>query len=140
MIQERFNRLSPYFKGIKLAENFNIVEMALKRTWTIPKHDSIEAQEGDKGQFFFSEGLSFDDILNWLENDVINYNLEVEEKERLLAAKVEELKRVFEQSSLDELNNLKFSTENDVLRLHNNSKKENDGTTEELSEAEHTNN
>jgi len=115
--------------------------MSLKRTWTIPKHDNISSQSGDKGgQFFFSEELPIDDILDWLEDDVINYNLEVEEKERLLVAKVEELKRVFEQSSLDELNNLKFSTENDVLRLHNNSKKDTDGTTEELPKTEHADN
>jgi hypothetical protein len=141
MIQERLDKLSPYFKGIKIAEDYNIVEMSLKRTWKVPQHENIQAKEVDTGQFFFSETLSFDNILDWLENDVINYNLEVEEKERLLAAKVEELKRVFETSSLDELTNLKFSTEDDVLRLHKNNKKEakEDGSTKELSEAEHTN-
>jgi hypothetical protein len=141
MIQERFNKLSPFFRGIKIAEDYNIVEMSLKRNWKIPENEKIKSQDGEKGQFFYSETLSFDDILDWLENDVINYNLEIEEKERLLAAKVEELKRVFETSSLDELNNLKFSTEDDVLRLHNkNSKTEDNGITKELSETEHTNN
>lgn len=138
MIQERLDKLSPYFRGIKIAEDYNIVEMSLKRTWKVPQHENIQAKEVDSGQFFFSETLSFDNILDWL-NDIINYNLEVEEKERLLAAKVEELKRVFENSSLDELTNLKFSTEDDVLRLHNKKETKEDGPTEELSEAEHAN-
>jgi hypothetical protein len=55
-----------------------------------------------------------------LKKNVIDYNLEIEEKEKLLKAKVEELKRVFENKSLDELSNLKFTTEEDTLKLGNN--------------------
>lgn len=138
MIEERLKKLMPYFKGLKTAENYNIVEMSLKNTWDVPQNEQIQAKKMDNGQFFFSETLSFDDILDWLEDNVIDYNLEIEEKERLLTAKVQELKRVFETSSLDELTNLKFSTEGDVLRLNNKEKEEEDGSTEELSESTHT--
>jgi uncharacterized Zn finger protein len=61
---------------------------------------------------------SFDEILDFVEEKVINYNLEIEEKERLLKAKVEELKRVFETKSLDELNHLKFTTEENSFKLN----------------------
>jgi hypothetical protein len=67
--------------------------------------------------------LGFDEILDWLETNVINYNLELEEKETLLRAKVEELKRVFEQKGIKELNNLKFTTESDMLKLNGKSEK-----------------
>jgi len=67
---------------------------------------------------------------------VINHNLEIEEKERLLRSKVEELKRVFENKDLDELNKLKFTTEENSLKLGSNNKKEkqkHNGVTKELS-------
>jgi len=77
---------------------------------------------------FYSETDSFDKILNWLK-DTIAMNIETELKEELLKQKVIQLKEVFETSSLDELQNLKFSSENDVLKLggkgkNNNTEKE----------------
>ena len=66
---------------------------------------------------FYSETKTFDEILSFIEVDVINHNLEIEEKERLLRAKVEELKRVFEDKTLDELNGLKFTTEDNALKI-----------------------
>ena len=45
----------------------------------------------------------FDEILDFIEEKVIKPSLEIEEKERLLRVKVEELKRVFENKNLDEL-------------------------------------
>jgi hypothetical protein len=44
----------------------------------------------------------------------VNTNIENEEKQALLRSKVEELKRMFEDKSLDELKGLKFSSEMDV--------------------------
>jgi uncharacterized Zn finger protein len=66
---------------------------------------------------FYSDKKSFDEIIEFVEEKVIRHNLELEEKERLLRAKVEELKRVFENKDLNELNNLKFTTEDNTLKL-----------------------
>ena len=92
---------------------------------------------------FYSDTKSFDEILDYIEEKVINYNLEIEEKERLLKAKVEELKRVFETKSLDELNHLKFTTEENSLKLNakniianvttTNEQQDNNKTTEKIS-------
>jgi len=124
MIQEKIDKLKPYFRGLKVADNYRIVEFNLKNTWVIEKSDSIELQqkkikESDNVLYsmFYSEKKSFDDILDYVENEVIRYNLDLEEKERLLMMKVEELKRVFENKDLDELNNLKFTTEDNSLKL-----------------------
>jgi hypothetical protein len=126
MIEESFNKLTPYLKGLKKTDNYRMMEVNLKSTWKIPKKEGIESKtkslEGNSNliyNLFYSESVSFDDMIDWLKSDVIDYNLEIEEKERLLKAKVEELKRVFETKNLDELNNLKFTTEEDVLRLSN---------------------
>lgn len=127
MIEKSFNELYPYLKGIKKTDNYRIIETNLKTTWEIKLIDEV----GVKDHIFFSESLTFDDLLKWFKKDVVEYNLEIEEKERLLKAKVEELKRVFETKNLDELNNLKFTTEDDVLSLTKKDEKEYENNTEE---------
>ncbi len=124
MIQNRLDKLKPYFKGLKVAESYRIVEFNLKRGWELPDNEEIKYQQKevkDNGSFlynmFYSETKTFDEILSFIEVEVINHNLEIEEKERLLRAKVEELKRVFEDKTLDELNGLKFTTEDNTLKL-----------------------
>lgn len=124
MIQERLNLLKPYFKGLKVAENYRIAEFNLKRGWEVPENDNIQVQQKevkDNGtmlyNMFYSDKKTFDQIIDFVEEEVIKHNLEIEEKEALLRAKVEELKRVFEDKPLTELNNLKFTTEDDSLKL-----------------------
>lgn len=125
MIQKKIDDLSPYFKGIKIAENYRIVEFILKKSWSIEENEQIEVNQKDTKEnsnmlytMFYSDVKTIDDIIDFVKDKVINYNLELEEKERLLKAKVEELKRVFEIKSLDELNHLKFTTEEDSLKLN----------------------
>lgn len=154
MIQKRLDLLKPYFKGIKVAENYKIAEFNLKKSWVIQDDEDIEVQQKEIKEnnnflynMFYSDNKSFDEILDFVEESIINYNLEIEQKEALLRAKVEELKRVFENKSLDELNNLKFTTEENTLKLNgtkigtngygvvnnNEQKIESNGVTEELS-------
>lgn len=123
MIQKRIDKLQPYFKGLKIADDYKIVEFIIKKSWSIEDNEEIQAtqkesKEGGLYTMFYSITKSFDEILDFVEEKIINHNLEVEEKERLLKAKVEELKRVFEMKSLDELNHLKFTTEEDSLKLN----------------------
>jgi hypothetical protein len=127
MIEKSFNELYPYLKGIKKTDNYRIIETNLKSTWEINLIDEVSV----KDHIFFSESLGFDDLLDWFKTNVVEYNLEIEEKERLLKMKVEELKRVFESKNLDELNNLKFTTEDDVLSLTKKEEKEYENNTEE---------
>lgn len=154
MIQTRIDLLQPYFKGIKVAEDYKIVEFNLKKSWVIPTNNNIEVQQrGVKESnnilynMFYSNTKTFDELLDYVEEEVIKHNLEIEQKEELLRVKVEELKRVFEDKALDELNSLKFTTEDDSLKLNNTKsksktesvvnntkrKKSKDGVTEEFS-------
>ena len=129
MIQERINKLKPYFKGLKVADNYRVVEFNLKDSWLVEEGGTIEFQqkkihEKDNTLYsmFYSDKKSFDEIIDFVEEKVINHNLELEEKERLLRMKVEELKRVFESKDLDELNSLKFTTSDPTLKLGTNKK------------------
>jgi hypothetical protein len=146
MIQERINKLKPYFKGIKVAEDYNIVEVNLKKSWVIPDNEDVMVQQKEVKEssnvlynMFYTNVKNFDELLDYIEAEVINQNIEIEQKEELLRMKVEELKRVFEDKSLDELNNLKFTTDENSLKLGNNKsnnltdKIKQNGVTEELS-------
>ena len=71
MIQERINKLKPYFKGLKVADNYRIVEFNLKDTWVVEKSDYIELQQKKIKEsnnvlysMFYSEKKSFDDMFN----------------------------------------------------------------------------
>lgn len=122
MIQERFNQLQPYLRGVKLAGEFSVVECILKNTWKIDgiipegiQYKSGKESEEHRGyvsHMFWAEEI-IDDIVNALEI-VINTNIEMEQKQALLRSKVEELKKMFEDKSLDELKALKFSSDIDV--------------------------
>ena len=123
MIQKRFNELQPYLKGVKLAGEYSVVECILKNTWNIDgltaegvqyKSSGKESEEhkGYVGHMFWSE-MSIDDLVDNVEL-VVNANIEMEQKQALLRSKVEELKKMFEDKSLDELKALKFSSEMEV--------------------------
>jgi hypothetical protein len=142
-IQKRIDLLKPYFKGIRVAEDYRIVEFNLKKTWVIPEDDDIDVEQKSTNDgnnilynMFYTNSKTFDELLDYVENQIINYNLEIEQKEELLRMKVEELKRVFENKGLDELNSLKFITEDGSLRLNSkpNTKKETGVDNTELEE------
>jgi len=127
MIQKRFNELQPYLRGIKLVSDklgqYSVVECILKNTWKIDglttegvqyKSSGKESEEhkGYVNYMFWSE-MSIDDLVDNVEL-VINANIEMEQKQALLRSKVEELKKMFEDKSLEELKALKFHSEMDV--------------------------
>lgn len=122
MIQERFNELQPYLRGVKLAGEYSVVECILKNTWKIDDiiPEGIQYKSGKESEehrgyvshMFWKED-SIDNLISALEI-VINTNIENEQKQALLRSKVEELKKMFEDKTLDELKGLKFSSEMDV--------------------------
>jgi predicted house-cleaning noncanonical NTP pyrophosphatase (MazG superfamily) len=130
MIQERFNELNPYLKGIKITNEFTIIEAILKETWKYSSVISLEEgnddvqvmeatnrkdseEKGYKYYMIYSSEKSIDELIDILEV-IITVNIENEQKQALLRSKVEELKKMFEDKPLDELKSLKFSSDIDV--------------------------
>jgi hypothetical protein len=133
MIDNIFKTLDPYLRGVKKADNYCVVEVNLKPSWLIPQHPSIENQNkptkinGITYYMFYSDKLGFDGIIEWLKNDVVEMNIELEQKEDLLKSKVEQLKEIFENSSLEELQKMDFGTSKELrnpLKLGNKINKE----------------
>ena len=84
MIQERINKLKPYFKGLKVADNYRVVEFNLKDSWLVEEGGTIEFQqkkihEKDNTLYsmFYSDKKSFDEIIDFVEEKVINHILHV---------------------------------------------------------------
>ena len=59
-----------------------------------------------------------EDLLKNLKN-IISYNKEIEEKEKLFNSKVQELKNIFEKQNLEKLHSLKFELINKDLTFDN---------------------
>lgn len=122
MIQERFDELHPYLKGVKISDEFVIVESMIKSTWKIDEilPEDVQIQTKDEKRtdslryhMFYSKERSIDSLIDLLEM-IINVNIELEQKQELLKSKVEELKKMFQDKPLDELMLLKFTSEIDV--------------------------
>jgi hypothetical protein len=123
MIQNVFDELQPYLIGLKSVERYKILECNLKKSWRIKdllndddkeilqitqqKKDGIP--NGYLSYIFYVENESFDFLVDVLKL-LIKSNIDIENKEFLLKNKIEELKRIFEEKPLTELENLNFST------------------------------
>ena len=106
-----------------LAGEYSVVECILKNTWkiegltaeSVQYKSSNKESEDNKGYivYMFWSEISIDELVDNVEI-IINANIEMEQKQALLRSKVEELKKMFEDKSLDELKGLKFTSDIDV--------------------------
>lgn len=105
-----------YTISIRKLEKYLSFDLVFPSTWSVLKSQVDESKtvfqkNDDKGKTisFLSEmdESSVTDTLNKIQN-IISYNKEKEEKQRLFNEKVSELKNLFENESLDELKSLKF--------------------------------
>ena len=105
--------LQPYVVGIRYLNGIQIVDAVFKEGWNIPNSDVIKKEFVDKSQNYYmfyteKEGSTIDDLLTYVEG-IIDINIEREKKYILLKSKVEELKKLFKEKTLNELEELKFS-------------------------------
>ena len=117
-----FNALSPYLQSVRKLKTYLSFDIHFPNTWKIPKkfvdeETLLENESGDPEKRFFSFVCTFNEeqvekIFNNLRN-IIKYNKEREEKDRLFQSKVNELKSIFEKQNLDNLQALKFEISDD---------------------------
>ena len=51
MIQKRIDKLQPFFKGLKVAEGYRIVEVNLRKTWEIEETEEIQVSQKETKYF-----------------------------------------------------------------------------------------
>ena len=117
-----FNTLSPYLQSVRKLKTYLSFDIHFPNTWKIPKkfvdeETLLENESTETGKRFFSFVSTFNEeevekIINNLRN-IIKYNKEREEKDKLFQTKVNELKSIFEKQNLDNLQALKFEISDD---------------------------
>ena len=115
MFQEKLSELRPYVTGIRFVKDLPVVDVVLMENWDMFESDQISYKPSSNNKNYFmvfpkDKDDSIDSVLNHVEY-VIDFNIEKENKLTLLKAKIEELKMLFSDKSLKELEKLKFVIE-----------------------------
>ena len=128
------NKNKNYLKSVRFIKDHVSFDMIFPKRWEIKKEykdkvDMIENESSDSESkiiSFVSEVV--EDKINIIENittEIIKYNIEIEEKEKLFRYKVHELKEIFSKQKLDNLKNLKFDVD-EISSLLNTTDENND--------------
>ncbi len=112
MIEEKLNSLRPYVTGVRFVKNLSVVDLVLQSGWDIFESDTVTYKPSNNNPNYFmvfpknpDDGIGI--VLQHVEQ-VIEVNIEKEKKLTLLKAKIEELKSLFSNKPLNELEKLKF--------------------------------
>lgn len=114
-IQERINNISDYFRGMEIQNGFYIVRVQYGHRWGAysRQDEKIKATRSEEvaDEWFYyaeTEDVEFDDIFDLID-ETIKMNQSALAKVELLKAKIEELKVLFEDTPLEDLETLKFT-------------------------------
>ena len=120
--------LEPYFKSIRKLKDYLSFDLEITKTWKLPKKFVKEEQivefennSVEMRSISFVAKMVESEITNLIFNikNVIDFNRELEEKEKLFQNKVNELKNFFEKENLQNLQGLKFEINDIKLELEN---------------------
>ena len=123
MIFSEIKKLLPFFYGIRLHDNYFIIDMNIPSNWkyyemygdsVATKANGVNKDGTSSISLFsnFSEG-SVKTVIKTAEL-IIKDNEEREEKSRLLEMKRIELERVFENATLEDLKRMNFTTNKSI--------------------------
>lgn len=128
-LYKEISKLLPHLQSVRKIKDYLSVDVSFPKSWKLPKkfveEDKIMEQQSPNPEerliSFVSEidEITIDNCLTNIQN-IIQYNREREEKERLFDEKVKELKVVFEKQTLKELQDLKFNIKNKKVQLEDN--------------------
>ena len=115
MFQEKLNELRPYVTGIRFVKDLPVVDVVLREGWDMFESDNVMYKPSSNNQNYFmvhpkNPKDSLDIVLDHVEH-IIDFNIEKENKLTLLKAKIEELKMLFTDKTLKDLEKLKFVIE-----------------------------
>jgi hypothetical protein len=112
-IQKTLDALQPYVVGIRYVEGVPVIDAVFKEGWSVTQDQLIKTLKGDEALNYYmiysdAPTVGVDELLGFV-GKTIKINQEREKKHELLKMKVEELKTIFKQNSLEKLTRLKFS-------------------------------
>jgi hypothetical protein len=112
-IDEIFEEYKGYVFSFEFDGNIKLLKCYFKPEWEI-KQEGIIVKKKDNLTYLITKenNISFMDMLGFI-NQIINTNIEREQKIKLLAEKKKQLEELFNSSSLNELVGLDFSIRKD---------------------------
>lgn len=120
-LYKEFSDLLPYLQSVRKLKEYFSFDVMFPTTWKLPKkyvdENRLVEQESKMSThrfFSFVSEINEEDVERISTNikNIVRYNLDREEKEKLFEDKVIELKTIFEKQNLKSLKNLKFQINN----------------------------
>jgi hypothetical protein len=111
---------------VRKLENYLSFDVSFPTTWKLPKKYVDEEKVMEQGSkvenhrfFSFVSEISEENVGIISDNlkNIIRYNLELEEKDKLFQNKVNELKSIFEKQNLNNLKDLSFEMNPKVTKI-----------------------
>jgi hypothetical protein len=115
-LQEVISLLFPYLSAMRKMKQYLSIDLIFPKTWEFP-NEYIEKASVVQNDKYGGEGVFLSFVCEVEKNmdrtievifQIISYNLEREEKEKLLKIKLLELREVFKNGKLNDLQNLKI--------------------------------
>jgi hypothetical protein len=140
-LYSEFNVLFPYLKSVRKLEKYLVFDIEFVKVWKLPKkyvneERVIETKSEDISLRSISFVSEFNEksVTETISNikSIIAYNKEREEKEKLFESKVNELKKIFEKSDLNNLQDLKFEIIKQKITLDDEEDTDENGETQKL--------
>ena len=125
-LYKEFSSLLPYLQSVRKLETYLSFDVSFPKNWKLLKRfvDEEKVMEQpskieNERMFSFVTEITEESVGLIAQNikGIINYNLELEEKERLFQNKVEELKTIFEKSNLNNLKGLSFEIKPETKKI-----------------------
>ena len=125
-LYKEFSALLPYLQSIRKLETYLSFDVSFPTTWKLPKkfvdEDKVMEQTSKiENQRFFSfvTEINEESVEKMSQNlkNIVKYNHDREEKDRLFQNKVDELKNIFEKQDLNNLKSLSFDFKPNKIQL-----------------------
>jgi hypothetical protein len=128
-LYKEFSILFPYLQSVRKIKTYLTFDVSFPNTWKLPKKFVNEEKVMEQTTttpnerlFSFVSEITEEDVEQVSGNiqNIIKYNLEREEKEKLFDSKVNELKMIFEKQNLSNLKSLHFDIKKSKIELVDN--------------------
>jgi len=128
-LYKEFSILFPYLQSVRKIKTYLTFDVSFPNTWKLPKKFVNEEKVMEQTTtipnerlFSFVSEITEEEVEKVSGNiqNIIKYNLEREEKEKLLDSKVNELKMIFEKQNLSNLKSLHFDIKKSKIELVDN--------------------
>lgn len=139
-LQDRIKAIQPYFRGIEVKETLFILRIVYPNRWSAYNREDeiIKAAKSDdnlvENEWFYYADVNDVDLNEMFDlvEETVQTNEEMYQKIELMRVRMEELKELFQEESLEKLKTLQFTFGETVKPKKRTTRKKNKKNTEEV--------